>query len=391
MLPPHELKNKTFTKVIRGYSSVEVDEHIDFIVQKYTELYRENDELDRKLKTVTAKLDQFKNDEESIRSALINAQRASSKILNEANERADMIVRSAKTNCDKIINEFRAQVKSERDTLYKLRQEVAQFKADIFEQYRAHIEYLDSISPDVDDSEEWAVSDDEYTRKVIENVKTDVAQEIAKNNADDSLEGYEKTDDAVPTDIYAAGASNVDMPVIAESAVDGEVAIADEKTKEIKIPESVLKNAENGQIDIDNTPIDEVGEHHDKFAHTQTFKIKRSSVNMDEKKEDVFNGSSDEGATLNDSSVKNAILELNKMLAEEEPVKNINQDDPLSALNGEFENDKVISDEDLFAELSDGSADKKNNKNSKKEKKHKLTSTQEFELVYGIDNGKNKK
>ena len=47
MLPPHELKNKTFGKAMRGYNPVEVDEYIEFLIEKYTELYRENDELER--------------------------------------------------------------------------------------------------------------------------------------------------------------------------------------------------------------------------------------------------------------------------------------------------------------------------------------------------------
>ena len=38
MLAPHELKNPEFTKSLRGYSTVEVDEHIDFMIEKYTEL-----------------------------------------------------------------------------------------------------------------------------------------------------------------------------------------------------------------------------------------------------------------------------------------------------------------------------------------------------------------
>ena len=46
MIAPHELKNKEFSKSLRGYSTVEVDEHIAFLLEKYTELYRLNDELE---------------------------------------------------------------------------------------------------------------------------------------------------------------------------------------------------------------------------------------------------------------------------------------------------------------------------------------------------------
>ena len=63
MLPPHELKNKTFSRVLRGYNSVEVDEHIDFIIEKYTELYRQNDELERRLKLAEAQLAELRAEE----------------------------------------------------------------------------------------------------------------------------------------------------------------------------------------------------------------------------------------------------------------------------------------------------------------------------------------
>ena len=61
MLAPHELKNKTFAKTVRGYNPIDVDEYIDFIIGKYTEIYRENMELEKKLKSVAAKLDQIRD------------------------------------------------------------------------------------------------------------------------------------------------------------------------------------------------------------------------------------------------------------------------------------------------------------------------------------------
>ncbi len=183
MIPPHELKNREFTKVLRGYSSVEVDEHIDFIIEKYTEIYRENDELERKLKLALAEVEALKTDEESIRSALVNAQRASANIIAEANERADLILRSAKNNCDKIIVDFRNKIKKERDTLYELRRTVDKFKTEIFTQYQQHITYLQEIAPDKDDSAEWEVTDDEYVKEAVRKVKTDVAAGAEKITA----------------------------------------------------------------------------------------------------------------------------------------------------------------------------------------------------------------
>ena len=73
MLAPHELKNKTFGKAVRGYNPNEVDDYIDFLIEKYTELYRENDELERKLKIVVTNLDEIRDEEESIRATRLSS------------------------------------------------------------------------------------------------------------------------------------------------------------------------------------------------------------------------------------------------------------------------------------------------------------------------------
>jgi len=184
MLPPHELKNKEFTKVMRGYNSVEVDEHIEFIIEKYTELYRMNDEYERKLQATEARIDQFRADEDSIRSALINAQKAHAKIISEANERADVILRSAKTNCDKIVAEFKENVRAERITLLKLRETIKNFKVHLFEEYQAHIEFIENIAPELDDEIDELLTDDIYTKEVVERIKKDISAGIVQEYND---------------------------------------------------------------------------------------------------------------------------------------------------------------------------------------------------------------
>ena len=121
MLPPYEIKAKEFTHVLRGYAVEEVDEYCAFALDKYTELYRENDALEQKIASLEAELAHFREDEESIRSALVDAKRASTRIVEEATERSKVILHSAKLNCDRILSEFRSAVSEERDELLLLR------------------------------------------------------------------------------------------------------------------------------------------------------------------------------------------------------------------------------------------------------------------------------
>lgn len=174
MLPPNELKNKEFSKAVRGYNPEEVDEHINFIIEKYSELYRENDELERRLKLTQAKLDALRRDEESIRTALINAQKAGATIINEANERAEVIQRAAKTNCDHILAEFRANIRIERENALKLRDITAKFKRELLLTYSEHIEYIEGIKTEIEGIDEINITDDALIRAAMSAIRGDV-------------------------------------------------------------------------------------------------------------------------------------------------------------------------------------------------------------------------
>ena len=184
MLPPNELQSKEFSKVIRGYSPEEVDEQLNFVMAKYAELYRENDALERRLAEVQSKYDQLKKDEESIRNAIINAQRASATLIDEANERADLILRAAKTNCDKILADFRAKIRIERDNALKLREAVENFKTSLYDAYNAHLEQIDGITSEITGIDEVNITDDEFVRAAMKAMKQDVADGIEQLEAE---------------------------------------------------------------------------------------------------------------------------------------------------------------------------------------------------------------
>ena len=201
---------------MRGYSQTEVDEHIEFVIDEYTKLYRENDELSRKLSEAEAMLEAYRKDEESIRSALMSAQRASARIINDANDRADELLRATKLDCEKVLAEFRVDVGQERKKLIALKKAITDYKAGVYSKYIKHIEYLEKISPDYDlgeldlSEEEIAASDEGYVRRVLEDVKADLAEAAARREAEnerrmaDSRSGVEQAlnevDSAQPVD-----------------------------------------------------------------------------------------------------------------------------------------------------------------------------------------------
>lgn len=186
MLPPHELKNKTFSRAMRGYNPVEVDEYIEFLIGKYTELYRENDELERKLKSTVTKLDEIKGEEDSIRSALIDAKRAASKIKSDAEERAEAIIRSAKSSCNTILADFNAKIESGRATLTALKSDTLALKQELFERYSEHIKYIDTLTEGVDMSD--IPDTDSIRREAVSSLKQSIADAYAPTDSSEPAE-----------------------------------------------------------------------------------------------------------------------------------------------------------------------------------------------------------
>ncbi len=173
MLAPHELKNKAFTRSIKGYSPAEVDEYIEFLLQKYTELYKENAELDRKLRIVTTSYDELRQEEEAIRSTLVSARKMSDRIIADANERADVIVSAVRERCERVVDEFNERIEQEKQQMWHIRSAIVEFKKNVFELYGKHVEELQSIS--VNELDEITLPDE---REIVNRILSDVGDAV---------------------------------------------------------------------------------------------------------------------------------------------------------------------------------------------------------------------
>ena len=174
----------------------------------------------------------MKGEEESIRSALVNAQKASTRIINEANERADVIMRSAKNSCDRLIAEFKANIKKETERLNEARKEVAAFKAALFEEYQAHIELIEKIAPDIAPVPSDDRTAEELSAAVIERIKNDLAgkESVISGSgvpyaADESAEAAD--DDASDVSVTTPAEAPIPKDIFAEPEKDEERSVRD--------------------------------------------------------------------------------------------------------------------------------------------------------------------
>lgn len=192
MLAPHELKNKQFQKTFKGYNPQEVDEYIEFLLEKYTEAYRENNELERKLRIVVTNLDEIKDEEESIRSTLIAAQKMAEKITSDAEERASVITGAIKDRCDAVIAEFRQQLQAEKEKAWIMRTRIIDFKKQLYELYGSHIAELKDLS--VNEIEDIVLPDDDaIVAGIFTDVKSKIEEETARRKSVKELKAEEVT------------------------------------------------------------------------------------------------------------------------------------------------------------------------------------------------------
>ena len=174
MIPPYELKDKEFQTVFKGYSKTEVDEYLAFVIEKYTELYRAQDALTRKLAVIESELDAYRGKEDAIRRVLVDSQSAAKRLTDDAEKRAALMIESTTETCERILAEFREQIKVEINTLKALRKQVLDFKNKMFIQYQKHIELIQNITPGDLNESDFALSPSEYAARALAKAKSDV-------------------------------------------------------------------------------------------------------------------------------------------------------------------------------------------------------------------------
>lgn len=108
-LTPLDIHNKEFSRRIRGYDEDEVNEFLDQVIKDYEALIRENNELKEQVAALQEKLDHFANIEETLSKTIIVAQETADELKNNSKKEAQLILKEAEKNADRIINEALAK------------------------------------------------------------------------------------------------------------------------------------------------------------------------------------------------------------------------------------------------------------------------------------------
>ena len=140
-----DIRNVTFDKVMRGYRPEEVDAYLDQVAAELERLQTEKADAEKKMYILAEKVDQYRNDEETLKTALLNAQRMGESVIHEARQKAETIIYDATSKASQAREEAVEKVAEEEMLLARLKAEVAHFKGEVLNLYKQHIESLSMI------------------------------------------------------------------------------------------------------------------------------------------------------------------------------------------------------------------------------------------------------
>lgn len=103
MVTANDIRTCVFSRAGRGYKIQDVDDFLEEAADSMEHLQKENEELIRKLEVLADRIQEYRNDEDSIRSALLTAQKSADRILKEATEQKETIVVDARQQAEDML------------------------------------------------------------------------------------------------------------------------------------------------------------------------------------------------------------------------------------------------------------------------------------------------
>ncbi len=266
MITPRQIREKKISTVERdGYDRNEVNELLVDIIESYEAVCEENKELYRKMEILANRIEEYRDDEDSIKTAIISAQKMAHQVTAEAKEKAEQTiaesaasaqqtVQDAKAKADKIVGEAREYVSN----LTKEKAQAAdEIIADAQSKANAAISSAQLVAQDTLDKAkkltaelvEKAKSEKGQQQEMMSRLKAESREfktnlvnlyeaqlnklkELAQSGAEDSIEGLESELDEIVDNIGKAAAGELEMPEPEETESENNTAEEDEAVED---------------------------------------------------------------------------------------------------------------------------------------------------------------
>ena len=188
MLTIDEIREISFRRAGKnGYNAADVDDFIDEVTATVEQLIAEKNDCVRKMDILATKIEQYREDEETVRNALLTSQKLSDTTIKEAKNKADYIVKSAEKKSRAILTEAEMATEREKDKFEALHAETAKLRSEIPALYKKHIAMVEEFPKEEDVKKKRAELDEKYPFEPVDNLIP--ADEAPADNAEQTADG----------------------------------------------------------------------------------------------------------------------------------------------------------------------------------------------------------
>ena len=179
MLTIDEIREVSFRRAGKnGYNAADVDEFIDDVTDTVEQLLAEKNDCLRKMDILASKIEQYREDEETVRNALLTSQKLSDTKIKEAQDKADYLIKSAERKSRAILTEAEMATEREKDKFEALHSETAKLRSEIIALYKKHLAMVEEMPKESDVKAKREELDKKYPFEPVEDmIKTPVDDE----------------------------------------------------------------------------------------------------------------------------------------------------------------------------------------------------------------------
>jgi cell division initiation protein len=146
MTTAQDIRDKTFEKSFNGYNMGQVDEFLDEMAADFSAMAKENAALKGKMRVLVEKVEEYRQTEDSMRLALLSAQKMSSQIESEAQAKADAILAEAKDSADRLTRRATDGIANEEAKLEEAKKATDKFFEHMRTVCEKQIEFYNKLS-----------------------------------------------------------------------------------------------------------------------------------------------------------------------------------------------------------------------------------------------------
>ena len=126
MITPQQIEQISFGRAtFGGYDMQSVDEILEPLTEDYITLYKENAQLKSKMRVLVAKLEEYRNNEESMKDAIVNAQKTCDQMVKAAEEKCTQMLTDANALASENAKNADALIAAENERVEEARRAAA--------------------------------------------------------------------------------------------------------------------------------------------------------------------------------------------------------------------------------------------------------------------------